>query len=214
VLAHTLQLIACARAACCSRFVSSRRLLALQQPVCFRLSKYAVASLHSEWLQEHMHHCCRKREAAHAAVAAWLHATAGRAWRSWRTRVQQSTAKRGAASAALAAWRIALAARCWRAWSGRAAHRRLLTQRATSFICELLSVRQSPFAVVHDRNSAHVRFSRSCRNTMDGLVAAAAPAAARECVSCCCGLREKTLSERPSGTLQLCIRSITLMSPS
>lgn len=83
-----------------------------------------------------MHHHQHKQEAAHSAAAAWLHATAGRAWRAWRVRLQQSTAKRDSASAALAAWRSALAARCWRAWSGRAAHRQLLTRLATSFICE------------------------------------------------------------------------------
>lgn len=87
-------------------------------------------------LQADVDHRRRKRALSQDAAAAWLHAMLGKAWRSWRERQQHSAGKRDAAGVGIAAWRNRLAAGCWRAWAGRAAQRRLLTQRAKAFICE------------------------------------------------------------------------------
>lgn len=41
-------------------------------------------------VQEHIEHHRRKRELAQDAAAAWLHAMLGKAWRSWRARLEVS----------------------------------------------------------------------------------------------------------------------------
>jgi hypothetical protein len=136
--------------------------------------------------QANTYHCQQKQEAAHSAATAWLHATMGRAWRSWRMRVHHSVSKRGAAAAAVVSWRNALAARCWRAWAERAAHRQLLTQRATSFIRELSA---ASHAIAHGHTAAQP--PHEVPQTHKRRISAQLPAlaAALGCLFAVCGPR-------------------------
>lgn len=108
-------------------------------------------------LQAHWQHRRRKLALSHGAAAAWHHSTLGKAWRCWRQGLQHAASKREVAARAVAAWRNVLVAGCWRQWAGRAAHERLLTQRAAAFIREafvsvyiILSRGKPPMFLVED----------------------------------------------------------------